>query len=387
MKLEKNNRYFTISVYVLLCSLIVIVFASVCYHFNAILTVIGTVFGILKPIIYAAIMAFVFYPIERFISLRIFAFTERKKPHPILRKVLSLVLTYLIILALIVASFSVIFPQVGESYEILAAKAPDYLRTAQKWVDSQFSRLGVSVNVSGLVKAMLGDFSAFIGAIIPHISEFIGTFITEVKNIFLGLIISVYFLASRRRIIGIIKKISSAVIPPKAYQRLTGIGDIANRIFVEFIDGKLLNSLFIYCICFICMSILRLPYATLVSVIYSVTNLIPFVGPFIGAIPSAFIIFITSPIKALWFIIMITVIQQIDANFIEPKIVGNRTGLPVLYVVISVIAMGGLFGITGLFVCVPTFAVIYSLVREWAERRLAVKGLPTETAAYRHKEI
>ena len=152
--------------------------------------------------------------------------------------------------------------------------------------------------------------------------------------------------------------------------------------FKAFLVGKLVDSTIIGLLCFLGTTLLRIPYSLLISIVVGVTNVIPYFGPFIGAIPSALLVLMLDPYKCLVFVIFIIVLQQIDGNLIGPKILGNTTGVSSLGVLISILVGGGLFGLPGMLVCVPTYAVLYSLIKGCAEQKLTKHGMPTETATY-----
>jgi len=169
-------------------------------------------------------------------------------------------------------------------------------------------------------------------------------------------------------------------------KKLISITHTSNRIFTGFISGKILDSLIIGVLCFIGMSIFNLPMAMLVSVIVGVTNVIPYFGPFIGAIPGALIVFLVDPIKAFWFMLFILALQQFDGNILGPYILGDSIGLPAFWVIFAILVFGSIFGVLGMFIGVPTFAVIYSIIKMWIESRLEKKGMPLSLHEYASEE-
>ena len=189
-------------------------------------------------------------------------------------------------------------------------------------------------------------------------------------------------LASKERLKAQVKKFTTAMFPPKGRHRFYRYVRLCDRTFGGFFVGKIIDSLIIGAITLVVLLIFRMPYALLISTIICVTNIIPVFGPFIGAIPSAFIIFIVSPSKALIFLVLILLIQQLDGNVIGPKILGDSTGLSTLGVIISIVIMGEYFGIVGMIVGVPIFAVAVALVKEFLEQKLRAKDLPTDTSEY-----
>ena len=217
---------------------------------------------------------------------------------------------------------------------------------------------------------------------IPIIGNFLRTTASSLWNIVIGIIISLYILIEKEKFIAISRKITTALLPEKAAIKTLEIAHRSNMIFGKFLSGKILDSFIIGILTFIILSIFNMPYTLLVSVIVGITNIIPFFGPFIGAIPSFIIIVFVSPVKALWFLVIILVIQQIDGNIIGPKILGDSVGLSAFWILFSIMIAGEYFGVVGMIVGVPIFAVIYSLVKEFIEAKLKKKGLNVDTKDY-----
>lgn len=209
---------------------------------------------------------------------------------------------------------------------------------------------------------------------------------SRVMSFVVGIIISIYVLMGKERFFAQSKKLLSALIPTPAVDRIVQITHQSHEIFSGFISGKILDSCIVGLLCFIGMVIFRWPYAVLISVMVGVTNVIPYFGPFFGAIPSVLIMLIVDPVKAIWLALFILALQQLDGNVIGPKILGNSTGLSAFWVIFSITVFGSLFGVVGMFIGVPLFAVIYSLVRQFCEWRLSCKGMPTGTADYASPE-
>jgi len=202
------------------------------------------------------------------------------------------------------------------------------------------------------------------------------------KNILIGVIVMVYLLNIKGTLSAQGKKIIYSIFPVKTANQAIDEIRFVHRVFGGFITGKILDSLIIGILCFVLLNAMKMPYTLLVSVIVGVTNVIPFFGPFIGAIPSAFLILLVSPIKCLYFLIFILLLQQFDGNILGPKILGQSTGLPSFWVLFSILLFGGLFGFVGMIIAVPTFAVIYSVVSRLVNRSLTKKDLSLKTADY-----
>ena len=191
----------------------------------------------------------------------------------------------------------------------------------------------------------------------------------------IGIIVSFYILGNKEKLNIQAQKIVYALSPKKYIENISNIYHLSSDIFGKYIIGTLIDSLIVGILCFVGMAIFKMPYALLISVIVGVTNIIPFFGPFIGGIPSFLILFIIEPIQALWFALFIFVLQQVDGNILKPKIIGNSIGLSGLWVMFSVIIGGGLFGISGMILGVPLFAVVYLIISDVIHKRLKDKKI------------
>jgi predicted PurR-regulated permease PerM len=201
-------------------------------------------------------------------------------------------------------------------------------------------------------------------------------------NIVIGLIVSIYLMASKEKFSGQAKKIIYALFKPVRANVIVETARKSNEIFGGFISGKLLDSAIIGVIAYVVLAILRMPDPVMIAVIIGVTNIIPFFGPFIGAVPSFIIVVLQNPIQGLYFLIFIVVLQQVDGNIIGPKILGNSTGLSPFWVVFAILLFGGLWGFPGMVLGVPTMAVIYYIIKKIVEYGLRKRGLREETNCY-----
>lgn len=300
---------------------------------------------------------------------------------------------YLLTLLIIVVLLQLVLPQVGESLATLMGNLTTYLSNLEQMVRSltlqfhlesdEFSGFVDTYNT--LIKGFTSD------ELVRKATEFLSspelwnigvsvgsgvlTGISNVVNALTSLIVSVYMLMGKKRLIAQAKKLIYALLPLNGAKWLLSVGSKSNRIFEGFINGKLIDSAIIGVLCFILTTILKIPYAILVSVVVGITNVIPFFGPIIGAVPCLMILVIVDPWAALRFGVLILVLQQFDGNILGPKILGDSTGLSAIWVLVSIVVGGGLFGFLGMLLGVPTFAVIYVMVREWADHRLDEKGI------------
>ena len=402
MKIDWNRKYTTIAVYAGLtgAALIALVFAFKNFEFFS-----GwgkRISGILNPVWLGMIMAYLFNPILKFAEKRIFRWNAVTKRQHSSKRALGLIFTYIVVLIILTIFLLLVIPQVYASGSDLASKMSGYIDSTLKWINEFLSKskFGDINNLDDVFNQALEIFDLNMETIGTKIQELITNSTNLLKdygpkvfeyfkgitngfvNTIIGFIFSVYFLASKEKLTAQIKKVIRSMTSEKLYNSTLELANFTDKTFGGYITGKLLDSLIIGIIMFIVCAICKMPYTPLVSVLVGVTNVIPIVGPFIGAIPGTFIIFIVDPVKAFWFIVINVVVQQLDGNVIGPKILGQTTGLSALWVMMSITIMGGLWGLFGMLISVPIFAVLYTLVKLAVEKRLAKKGAPTETVEY-----
>ena len=402
MKIDWNRKYTTIAVYAGLvgAALIALVFAFQNFEFFS-----GwgkRISGILNPVWLGMIMAYLFNPILKFSEKRIFRWNAVTKRQHTSKRALGLIFTYIVVLVILTVFLLLVIPQVYASGSDLASKMGGYIDSTLKWINEFLSKskFGDINNLDDVFNKALEIFDLNMETIGTKIQELITNSTNLLKdygpkvfeyfkgitngfvNTIIGFIFSVYFLASKEKLTAQIKKVIRSMTSEKLYNSTLELANFTDKTFGGYITGKLLDSLIIGIIMFIVCAICNMPYTPLVSVLVGVTNVIPIVGPFIGAIPGTFIIFIVDPVKAFWFIVINVVVQQLDGNVIGPKILGQTTGLSALWVMLSITVMGGLWGLFGMLISVPIFAVLYTLVKLFVEKRLAGKGAPTETVEY-----
>ena len=386
MKIEWNKKYTTIAIYAGVVILLGIVGVFLAIRFSDLQSIFQRFYRVCKPLIYGFAFAYLLCPILNFHEKKVYAFLEKKRPRKKLKRILSLISTYLWV-ALFLTLFSlIVIPQVSTSFNSLQERMASYVQAAQAWVNEilseseflagQYEKLTASIN--GLIEQSY----EILSAATPYITAYATTFVEEVKNSLLGIILSVYFLLSKEQLLAQTRKIMYAFLPESLIHKITHVAQLSHKTFGGFISGKIMDSGIVGILCYIGMSILGMPYAPLISVIIGVTDVIPFFGPFLGAIPSIFILFLSDPMAAVLFAVLILVLQQIDGNLIAPLILGDKTGLSAHWVVIAITVMGGFFGILGMFIGVPVFAVIYVLIKEKTEDNLCRKGLPAATRSY-----
>ena len=336
--------------------------------------VIGKIMAILKPMIYGAAIAYLLKPVCNTYEHKLNEHLPSKLKK--MSKALAItgsMLTMCIILYLLLI---IIIPQVVNSVTSLINTLPDKLNYAASWLEETLKEDTVVANYITENYIMLKDTAIewISNELIPNMQNIqnilagvgiqIWNSVMFLKNLLIGLIIAVYLLASRKKFAVQGKMVLYSIVKTKWADKILTELKYADNTFVGFINGKILDSAIIGVICYVCCLIFKFPNAMLVSVIVGVTNIIPFFGPFIGAIPSALLIFIESPLKSLWFLIFIVVLQQVDGNIIGPKILGNSTGLSSFWVLFSILVFGGLWGFVGMVIGVPLFAVIYDIAKK-----------------------
>ena len=352
--------------------------------------------GALQPVIIGGVLAYLLAPVIDFIERRLFPGrleAAHKAGQLISRgaRAVSLVLTWAIIALLCYVLGHVLLPQLYQSVIQLFSSVESYYNTISGWVEHL---LESNPTVEAWVAAQMDKFYATATEglknevlartqmLMVAVSGGVVSTVSFLKNLLVGAIVSVYFMATKERCAAHARKITYSLFSGDRVYWIFRGANKADHIFSGFVRGKLLDSLIIGILCFIGCSILNMPYTPLVSVFVGVTNIIPFFGPFLGAIPSFFLILLVDPIKSLYFLLFVLALQQLDGNFIGPKILGDSTGLPSLWVIIAILVGGSFFGVAGMFFGVPVCACLYNLVAFLVNRRLAEKDLPVETERY-----
>ena len=356
-----------------------IIFFFLIYRFDGFGDAISTLTGILMPFIYGAVIAYLLKPVCNTIE----AFLRRFIPEKMkgLINALSVTFTILFGLLLIYALCMMIIPQLITSVTTLYYTAQANITKFMYWANHlEFIEKNEQIMelLNSAYAALNTNLDTWIkNTLLPSMQNILSgaalgvlNVVVVLKNLIIGIIVAVYMLASRKRFVQQGKMVLYSVVKPRWASLITEEVKYADRMFGGFINGKILDSAIIGLLCYIGCLIFKFPSALLVSVIIGVTNVIPFFGPFIGAIPATLLILIQNPIKALWFVLFVLVLQQLDGNIIGPKILGNTTGLSSFWVLFAILLFGGLWGFVGMIVGVPLFAVIYDVIK-----KLVIHGL------------
>ncbi len=388
---QKFSRGMTFFVVIAAC----IIFYFALLRLPAISDVFKEIIHILKPVIYGLGIAYLLNPIMDFVERHLKPqlrkkISNEKSVHAIARGV-GIFAAVTVLLLIIVALFNMMIPELYGSIRDMVLTVPSQLN---QLVDKIMSMNSKDTTLNQLFNNILkeatdyiqrwmrSDLLTQINVLMSNLTVGVISVVSEFFNAVIGIIISVYVLFSKEKFSSQCKKAVYAIFKPSHANMILHLTIKSNEIFGGFIIGKIIDSAIIGVLCFIGLSILNMPYTFLVSVIVGVTNVIPFFGPYIGAIPSAILIMLSDPKMGVYFIIFILVLQQLDGNVIGPKILGDSTGLSAFWVVFAILLGGGLFGVLGMILGVPAFAVIYYIVNMLINHRLEKKRLPTDTEAY-----
>lgn len=390
MKDQDSKKYIKLGVTGIVVIVVSLLFFFLLFRLGELFHAFGTIIEIVAPFIYGAVFAYILSPIcNRFEKLfsKLFRVDERNK----VIDVVSIAITLFLAAAFLVVLSVLVIPDVWNSIIGIAYAIPGYLTKANAWLHETLSNRPeiqaywdeIYVSAAARVTEWLhSDLFSTMGTIIDGVSTHIFAFFGTLKNFLLGILISAYFLGCRKRLAAQSRMILYSVIPGKWADLIEDEVHYIDRMFNGFLFGKLVDSAIIGLLCFVGTSIMRFRSALLISVIVGITNIIPIFGPFIGAVPCALLLLFQNPLHCLYFLIFIVVLQQVDGNFIGPKILGNTTGLSSFWVLFSILLFGGLWGIFGMIVGVPLFAVIYDIIRRLTLHGLEKHGRTELAAAY-----
>lgn len=415
MKKEKSkkgifdSKYFKWGLTAFLVFVASICFIFVVYNADRLTSILGKFVRVLKPIIYGLVIAYLLNPIVRFFEVNLLEKTYIKHGITVTAgrkkrfRVFSIILTFLIVFYLLFAFFGYVLPQIYTSIQSIVTRLPLYINNISNSLDEFVGNnsLFKTTNFDELIDGFVPEFKDYFNNnivtnlrnLLPQIKPYISnvtsalttglmTVFGAFMNIIIGLIVSIYLLNSKEKYTGLFKKIIYSILPnEKANNMMVDIRFI-NQTFGGFIVGKVVDSLIVGILCFIGLNFMHMPYAVLVSVIVGITNIIPFFGPYLGAIPSAILILLVNPMQSVYFLIFVIILQQLDGNIIGPAILGNSIGLSSFWIIVAITFFGGYFGLLGMIVGVPIFACMYAFIRRRVNNRLRRNNMPVATLEY-----
>ena len=397
----KRTQYFKWGLTAFLTVCAVLVFYDTFYQNGVLQRFLSKLASILAPVLYGAAIAYLLTPVMSWLEKTIRAgwkklFPKRElKPRSGGLRLVSILLTEAVVIFLLYLLMSVLIPQLVDSVTTLINNAEAYYRKVYTWANGLLdSENEIAVWLAGLITERYTDGMAFLTdkvlpwaqkAVVPltnGIWSGIRGAVGFAFDLIVGIIVSIYLMGMKEKSLARCCKAVYAVLPERRADAVMRGTRTVDHIFSGFVRGKLLDSLIIGILCFIGCSLMNMPYTPLVSVVVGVTNVIPFFGPFLGAVPSAFLILLVSPKQCLIFVIFIVVLQQFDGNILGPKILGDATGISSFWVIVAILVGGGFGGVLGMFLGVPVFACVQELVKFLMDRRLRRRDMPTEAYAY-----
>ena len=368
-KIDNKYFYWGLTIFAVVAASITLFFAF--YRWQQIVDFIIYIFEVFTPILYGLLLAYILSPVLSYLEVKVFAklgrkiFKKDRKKVKLFSRVLSISTSALLIILFLFFIINYIIPELFKSINIIITNIPDYLNNGKNWIVSKFSE---QPEVQELI---LNNYNNIADYVIDYINnDVLPSMNTIIKNLSIG-------------IIGILKLILNMILSfIVAIYILISKEKFIAQVFGGFLYGKVIDSIIIGIMCFVFMILFKMPYSILISVIVGVTNIIPYFGPFIGAVPSVLLILLVSPAKAFTFLVFIFILQQFDGNILGPKILGNKTGLKSFWVLFAILIFGNLFGFIGMLFGVPLFAILYAFINGICTRRLQAKNLPAKTSEY-----
>ena len=389
---EKNVKWGLTAFLVILCG--ILIFFAV-YRFTAVQKLVGVITGILAPFIYGLVMAYLLCPIYNFTVRSVYDLMNRgkrkfSKALPIAKGV-GTVVALAVLFIVVTGILWMIIPGLVDSIVKIIDILPSSMNQLMHWADLKLQNFPIAqTRIDSWINHFTENAIQFVTEkVLPEYTTIatsvsaglLGVF-TALKNIFEAIIICAYFLNSKDLFAAQSKKVIIAFFSEHTAKEILDGASFTNKTFGGFINGKIIDSLIIGLLCFVCMTIFGWEYTLLISCIVGITNIIPFFGPFIGAIPSALLLLMVDPHQCLWFLVFILALQQFDGNILGPKILGDSTGLASFWVLFAVLVGGGLFGFIGMVIGIPVFAVIYAYATRGINRRLEKRGFSTNISDY-----
>lgn len=382
-KIDWNKRYTTIAVYAFLVVAACLLFKAGVEQFDVIWGWLKKIVGYLFPFIYGFVLAYLLTPLVRRVEKPLRKKTRLK---PKACRGIAMACAYLLVLAVLVIFGMVVVPVLAESTTQLVGNIRVYTEKINGLINQLISYIpdeGISQEVESTLSQTFSTLYAFITGFLTQMVSITTKVVSSVIEVVMGVIISVYMLSDKERLIAQTKKVLFALLPEPAYRWVIRVAHDSNQKFSGFITGKIVDSTIIGILCAVGMLIFRMPFVALVSIIIGITNVIPYFGPIIGAVPGVILVLIGGDLmQALFFLIFVLALQQFDGNILGPAILGQSTGLSAMWVVFAILLFGGLYGFVGMMIGVPLLAVIFGVLRGIVNAILRQKGMSTDAQDY-----
>jgi len=390
----RENRYFQLGVMLVTVLAIGSILLGVVLNLGAVGRILATIGDVFSPLVLGLVFAYLLNPLMNFAEFRVRPFLEKRMPEKKafkLGRAISLIFALLCAGILVYEFFAMLVPQLYDSVVGIVNNFSGYYASVEGWV-SRFladnpAVQDYAIDLMGDLYGMLKNWATngllpSIETIVTGLTSSVMSVVTTLMNILIGLCAAVYMLCSRDTFMAQSKKIVVALFQESTANHIFDLFRRIHKVFSGFIVGKILDSLIIGILCYIGMLILKLPYPALIATVVGVTNVIPFFGPIIGAIPCFFLILLVNPLQAVYFGLFVLALQQLDGNVIGPRILGDSIGISGFWVLVSITVAGGLFGFAGMLLGVPVFAVLYMIFSDILQVLLKRKGHPVETEEY-----
>ncbi|WP_312652609.1 AI-2E family transporter [Proteiniclasticum sp.] len=364
-------------------SIIYIIFSAILFywalkHIPFIMTLTATVLKPMVPLFIGAALAFV---LNIYMNVLEKLFHKMKKRK--MRRAVSLILTFLSLFTVIALVLLIVIPEIAMTFENLASMLPGFIKDATAWLNDMLVRfpmvedymVNIDLSLENIGETVLDAVMVGGNSLADFTVNFVSKFLGGALNVLLGLIFAIYILVDKENLGRQIRRILYAYLPQKRVDQFMGVTALISDIFQKFVTGQLTEAIILGMMFVVSMFIFGFPYAVVVGILVSITALIPIVGAFIAMFIGAFLIFVSSPTQALWFIVLFLVLQQIEGDLIYPKVVGNSIGLPAIWVLAAVMVGGGLFGVLGILLAVPICSVMYVLIKRNVAQELEKKEI------------
>ena len=395
MKFKWDSRYVAMGLTAFIVAICCIFFKWLLDNSVGLYNIVSLIAKALSPVVFALFIAILLdkpaETMERRVIIPMFsrsAYTQvsTKKTRSVSVAIVQL-LTWFFIIGLI----ALVLPQIYRSIAGIISNADNYAASAQAWAENLFKN---NPQYESYAVTIINSISSFVRdwiekSVLPQLNSVITSitggiigFLRGILNVLMGIIMSLYLMTNKDTFLGQCKKLLYSIFKPKTANAVIEAATEINRSFGGFFSGKIIDSIIIGLLSSIALTIMKMPYCPLIALLIGVTNIIPVFGPFIGAIPSAIIILFESPVQCLIFIVFIFILQQFDGNILGPRILGSSIGLNAFWIMFAILLFGDLFGFMGMLLGVPTFAVIYNMIKRLTRVNLSEKGLPLETYEY-----
>ena len=376
-----------------------VIFASILFfaainNFSVVWGVIKNVLSVLSPLFIGLALAFILNLPLRFFETKVFRKLtySQNKVWKKLKRPICLTLSVVLSLAVVSVLLVIIIPQIIDAVKAFIVELPKYMDAVMGWADGMIDKYDLPIesissylNWADISAKLLEIFNNNQETIVNTTKDIIMGLGTAIFNMIFGFVFAIYILASKESLGRTSRRLVYSVLPSDKAKSLLKVSSMSNKAFSGFVVGQLLEAVLVGVLCVTGMLILKMPYAVLVSAIIAITQLIPIFGPIIGTVIGAFVILIVSPMQAIWFVVFILALQQVESNVIYPKIMGKTVGLPGLWVLVSVTTFGGLWGVVGIIFSVPVCSVVYALFDSWLSKRLIERNIASHHYEEEHK--